>query len=95
VARTHGRKGRPWEALRRRVIARDMQRNPTCPRCGKALDPDGAWPARHPLSLSVDHIVPLSVDRSRAHDPSNLRTMHFGCNSSRNDATHDRIKRSW
>ena len=95
MARTHGRKGRPWERLRRDRIAWDMQHNPTCPRCGKGLDPDGTWPARHPLSLSVDHVVALSRDHSRAHDPSNLRTMHYGCNASRGDGTHDRIKRQW
>lgn len=95
MARTHGRKGRPWETLRSRIISRDLRTNPTCPRCRKALDPPGTWPARHPLSLSVDHVVPLSVDRSRAHDPDNLRTMHYGCNAQRGDGTHEVIKRQW
>jgi 5-methylcytosine-specific restriction endonuclease McrA len=101
MARTHGRKGRPWVRISRQVIAHAIEHGTPCPRCGKPLDPAGTWPPRHPLSPSVDHRVPLSVDPSRAHDPSNLRAMHYGCNASRgarldDDSTrHDTVKRSW
>lgn len=95
MARTHGRKGRPWERLRQQAIGLALARGATCPRCGKALDPEGTWPARHPLSLSVDHIAPLSLAPARGNDPSNLRVLHYGCNASRGDGTHDRIKRAW
>jgi 5-methylcytosine-specific restriction endonuclease McrA len=95
MARTHGRKGRPWVRLQRQVIARALYDETPCPKCGKPLDPPGRWPDRHPLSPSVDHIVPLSKDPSRAHDPTNLRAMHFGCNSSRGDATKRRVDRQW
>jgi 5-methylcytosine-specific restriction endonuclease McrA len=95
MARTHGRKGRPWERLRRQVIGLTLTRGATCPRCGKPLDPEGTWPPRHPLSLSVDHIVPLEQDRSRAHDPTNLRVLHYGCNSSRSDGRREVVRRAW
>lgn len=95
MARTHGRKGRPWERLAHATIGLWISQGKPCPRCGKAIDPPDVWPARHPLSPSVDHIVPLSIDRSRAHDPSNLRVLHYGCNAARGDGTHERVKRTW
>lgn len=95
MAATHGRKGRPWERLAKQVIGLWIAQAKPCPRCHKAIDPVGTWEPRHPLSPSVDHIVPLSVDRSRAHDPTNLRVLHYGCNASRGDGTRDTVKRAW
>jgi 5-methylcytosine-specific restriction endonuclease McrA len=95
VARTHGRKGRPWERLARQVITHAIEQGTLCPRCREPFDPIGTWPARHPRSPSVDHIVPLSLDPTRGNDPANLRAMHFGCNSSRGDGTHQRVSRAW
>lgn len=101
MARTHGRKGRPWERMAKQVIGLAIALGSPCARCGKPLDPVGTWPPRHPQSPSVDHIVPLSVDPSRAHDWTNLRAMHYGCNASRgarlddNSTRRDAIKRSW
>ena len=95
MAATHGRKGRPWVRLQQRVIARAVAEGIPCPRCRKLIDPPGTWPDRHPLSPSADHIVPLSKDPSRANDITNLRAMHFGCNSGRGDGSHERIKREW
>jgi 5-methylcytosine-specific restriction endonuclease McrA len=95
MAATHGRKGRPWTRLQRQVINRAVFLGEVCPRCKQPIDPPGKWPDRHPLSPSVDHIVPLSVDPTRAHDITNLRAMHFGCNSGRGDGTHERIRREW
>jgi 5-methylcytosine-specific restriction endonuclease McrA len=92
-AGTHGRKGRPWRRIRAQVIAAAV--GSPCAECGKPLQPPGTWPYRHPLSLSVDHIEPLSKAPERAHDPTNLRCLHLGCNSSlgaslgNSEPTHD------
>jgi 5-methylcytosine-specific restriction endonuclease McrA len=67
VATKHGRSGRPWRRIREQVLARDplcMIRGPRCTR----------------ISTTVDHIVPLSVDPSLAHDLSNLRGACGPCN---------------
>jgi 5-methylcytosine-specific restriction endonuclease McrA len=37
---------------------------------------------RHPLSRSVDHVVPL-VEGGRPFDRRNLRLAHYGCNAAR------------
>ena len=44
---------------------------------------DYTLPAHHPHSFTVDHVIPVSVDRAGAEDPGNLRTAHRSCNSSR------------
>ena len=95
MAKTHGRKGRPWVRMQHQVIARAVAYGIPCPRCKRLIDPPGRWPHRHPLSPSVDHIVPLSVDPSRAHDITNLRAMHFGCNARRGDGSNERVRREW
>jgi 5-methylcytosine-specific restriction endonuclease McrA len=53
----------------------------TCQLCRKPIDQSIAWP--HPMSPSVDHIVPLS--RGGAHALSNVQSAHLGCNSSKCD----------
>jgi len=35
--------------------------------------------APHPLSMSIDHIIPLS--RGGTHEPDNVQLAHFICNS--------------
>lgn len=95
MAQSDGRRGRPWERARRNAIGSAFTTGrTTCPRCKGAMDPDGTWPARHPLSLSVDHITPLSRG-GRGNDPANLRVMHYGCNSARGDGTRVRVQRTW
>lgn len=37
---------------------------------------------RHPMSRSLDHIVPL-FDGGHPTDPANLRPAHLGCNAAR------------
>lgn len=49
-----------------------------CHLCRKKVS-NKAWP--HPLSPSLDHVVPLS--RGGAHEPSNVRLAHLGCNVSK------------
>lgn len=65
------------ERVRPRVIyARDKF---TCGICGKPIDMDTRAP--HPLSPSLDHVVPLSAGGQ--HTSLNLRAAHFICNSRR------------
>jgi 5-methylcytosine-specific restriction endonuclease McrA len=68
TAEHHGRKGRPWRRIRQEVLKRD----PLCTIRG---------PKCKGYSTTVDHIVPLTVDPSRAHDLTNLRGACFSCNS--------------
>lgn len=54
------------------IRERDKNR---CHLCGDKVQ-DKAWP--HPLSPSLDHVVPLS--RGGIHDPDNVRLAHLRCN---------------
>jgi 5-methylcytosine-specific restriction endonuclease McrA len=47
-----------------------------CGLCQADLDPDLCWP--HPLSKSLDHIVPLA--RGGSHTQANLQWTHLRCN---------------
>lgn len=62
--------------FRKRVFKRDKWR---CQICGDKVDrsvrPD------HPLAPTIDHIHPLSLGGTHTYD--NVRTAHYGCNSSR------------
>ncbi|MFG2400759.1 HNH endonuclease [Streptomyces lydicus] len=53
----------------------------TCWLCQRPIRRDVQAP--HPLSHSVDHVVPQS--RGGRHEASNLRAAHFLCNSLRGD----------
>jgi 5-methylcytosine-specific restriction endonuclease McrA len=57
------------------VRERDLDR---CGICGQPVN-GKAYP--HPLSASLDHIVPLSV--GGAHDPTNVQLAHLRCNISK------------
>lgn len=76
-------RGRQWD--RTRAIAKQQARtkNEPCARCGKPID----WTAapRTPSSYTADHVTPTIQGGSDRL--SNLRTMHYGCNSSRGDGT--------
>lgn len=48
-----------------------------CGLCGKSIDPGLVFP--HPLSATVDHIVPLSA--GGAHSPENVQAAHLTCNA--------------
>jgi hypothetical protein len=95
MARTHGRKGRPWERIRKRVIDHAIDAGIPCVKCGQLIDPVGTWPDRHPKSPSADHKVPLSKAPWLANDPDNLRAMHLGCNSSLGNGSHQHVSRTW
>jgi 5-methylcytosine-specific restriction endonuclease McrA len=47
--------------------------------CGDVVDMALEWP--HPMSKSLDHVVPLS--QGGLHDPSNVRLAHLHCNTLR------------
>ncbi len=53
----------------------------TCGLCRLPVDPGLAWP--HPMSASVDHILPLSQGGS--HALANVQCAHLSCNSRKRD----------
>jgi len=57
----------------REIFDRD---NWTCGICSEPVDPDLSWP--DPLSVSLDHIVPVS--RGGKHARDNAQCSHLGCN---------------
>jgi len=62
-----------------------LLRNAThCAICGQPLD--HAADGRSRWAPSADHIVPLSLGGSLTA-PSNLRAVHYGCNSARGNGT--------
>ncbi|MER7814071.1 HNH endonuclease signature motif containing protein [Streptomyces sp. NPDC096153] len=74
------RNGRPY----RRLVAALKALGMPCARCGHYIDP--TLNARHPMSFTLDHIVPLSEGGSLL-DPANARSMHRRCNSARGNRT--------
>lgn len=61
-----------------KVAARDRWK---CGICGKRVHKSKVWP--HPLSPSLDHLVPLS--QGGAHDPANVGLAHLVCNTAKNN----------
>lgn len=61
-----------------------------CGLCEEPLDRNIPWPER--LSVSLDHIVPLS--RGGEHSTENVRYVHLGCNLSKNNRLDCEIKTS-
>ncbi|WP_309054528.1 HNH endonuclease signature motif containing protein [Streptomyces sp.] len=53
----------------------------TCGLCRLPVDPGLAWP--HPMSASVDHILPLS--QGGTHALTNVQCAHLSCNSRKRD----------
>lgn len=49
-----------------------------CHLCGDRVSAK-AWP--HPLSASLDHVVPLT--KGGAHDPDNVKLAHLACNTAK------------
>lgn len=79
-SRRRGRKfqRRVQKPVRQRVLARDSW---TCYLCQRPIRRDLVWP--HPLSASVDHVIPVSAGGS--DDLSNLRATHWHCNAEKGD----------
>lgn len=57
----------------------------TCRLCGDPLDRTAQAP--HPLSPSIDHIVPLA--RGGTHEMTNVQSAHFLCNAIKRDTLAD------
>ncbi|MER6431581.1 MULTISPECIES: HNH endonuclease [unclassified Streptomyces] len=74
------RNGRPY----RRLVARQKALGLPCWLCGH--DIPAGLDARHPLSFTLDHLVPLSRGGSLL-DPANARSAHRRCNSARGNRT--------
>ncbi|MEV5538488.1 HNH endonuclease signature motif containing protein [Saccharopolyspora shandongensis] len=91
MAKWQGRKGRPW----RRVVAQLRATDHTCWLCGHSIDAD--LPPTHPLSYTVDHVVPRSKGGAPTLD--NAKPAHRRCNSRRGNgqARPDvmRTSRAW
>lgn len=76
MARSPGRGGYKW----RKVQAIVRASSDTCWRCGHYIDQ--TLDHRHPLSSTVDHVIPLSLGGDPL-DLANLRHAHRRCNSRR------------
>ena len=79
----HRRRARERNAFvtrvsRVKIYTRDRWR---CGICNKAVARNRVAP--HPLSPTIDHIIPLS--KGGTHEPANVRLAHYICNSRRGD----------
>ncbi|MFJ6434758.1 HNH endonuclease [Streptomyces sp. NPDC091416] len=79
----HRRRARERQAFvapvdRQRIFERDRWR---CHICNKKIRRTAHAP--HPLSPSIDHVIPLAVGGT--HEPANVRAAHFLCNALKSD----------
>lgn len=79
------RNGRPY----RRLVAAQKALGLPCWLCGYDIPAD--LDPRHPLSFTLDHLVPLSKGGSLL-DPANARSAHRRCNSARGNRTQSRAQ---
>lgn len=86
------RNGRPY----RRLVAAVKAAGHPCWICGHNIPAN--VDARHPLSFTLDHLVPLSRGGNLL-DPANARSAHRRCNSARGNRTasrpQERASRRW
>lgn len=87
-----GRSGATWRRLVEQV---KLTQPHICYLCSKPID----LSLHHfdPLSFTVDHVIPIAEDPSRAEDPTNLRPAHRRCNSSKGVGgfTAAKFSRQW
>jgi len=64
-----------------RVVTKDTYKRDKgiCQICGKPIDLKYKSP--HPMSLTIDHIIPLSLGGT--HEPKNVQIAHMICNSTK------------
>jgi 5-methylcytosine-specific restriction endonuclease McrA len=75
-ARRARRRGLPAEDIdRQEIFKRDGWR---CHLCHEQIDP--GLRGRHPMSASLDHVIPLSWPDSPGHVSSNVAAAHLRCN---------------
>jgi hypothetical protein len=86
-ARRRARKTKAFRAIvyRRQIAIRDGWR---CQICHKRIDPTRVFP--HPLSFSLDHILPLAAGGT--HEPANVQAAHFLCNSTKGEGGQDQLR---
>ncbi|KUH38396.1 MULTISPECIES: HNH endonuclease [Streptomyces] len=85
------RNGRPY----RRLVAQIKAMGAPCCYCGHDIDP--TLDPRHPLSFTLEHLIPLSKGGSLL-DPANARSAHRRCNSARGNRSapaQQRASRRW
>lgn len=63
---------------RKKIFERDGW---ACHLCGKAVLRTAVAP--HPRAPTIDHVIPLA--RGGTHEPANVKTAHFLCNSIKSD----------
>ncbi|GIH91955.1 HNH endonuclease [Planobispora siamensis] len=93
MPRSKGRTGRPYRTLREQL--RNSPAGRVCWICGHGIDL--RLPARHPLSWSLDHVVPLDRGGDELN-PANARAAHYGCNSrkgNRMSVVRPKTSRAW
>lgn len=73
------------DVWRGRIFERDGW---ICQLCGKKVPRDRLAP--HPLSASLDHIVPLAAGGT--HEPANVQLAHFRCNSLKGAGGVDQLR---
>lgn len=78
LAGVHRRAVRLHAASVERVVRADIfaRDNWICQLCGWFVLQEDTWP--HPMSASLDHVVPLS--RGGTHEPANVQLAHLRCN---------------
>lgn len=62
--------------FKRSIFERDRW---ICQICHKKIDM--SLKAPHPMSATIDHIIPLS--EGGKHEPLNVQAAHYGCNASK------------
>lgn len=67
-----------FEKAKKRILASQE----VCGICGKLVDKSLRFP--HPLSATVDHIVPINKG-GHPSDIDNLQLAHFSCNRAKSD----------
>lgn len=82
--RTPGNRG-AYEAARQKILKTQT----VCGICGKPVDFSLKYP--HPLSATVDHIIPVSKG-GHPSDISNLQLAHRCCNRQKSDKLIDATK---
>ncbi|MFE7354381.1 HNH endonuclease [Streptomyces sp. NPDC057543] len=85
------RNGRPY----RRLVDWPRAQHLPCWLCGHNID--GTLNAKHSMSFTLDHLVPLSKGGDLL-DPANARPAHRRCNSKRGNRTsikQPRASRRW
>lgn len=80
-----GRERSAFESAKKKIL----KTQEVCGICGKPVDKSLKFP--HPLSASIDHIIPIDKGGS-ASDIDNLQLAHLCCNRQKSDKLIEKIK---